>query len=266
MHSITQYRKNIYSQFGEDGILEFIINRMQLKTGTCVEFGAWDGFHCSNTAHLWNDLGWNGVLIEGDENRFHDLLGSTSKLSNVERVCEYVTPTGTSSIGAILASINVSEVDLMSIDIDGDDYHIFESMEIKPKIIVIEHNPSLPAFVDVHGPYGVPLGASVAAMKRVAESKGYILLGWNHCNVFLVDEEYADCFDDVEKDIYKLFDFSDQVLTYACTDYAGNVFHLFPRNKLWGLDYTCETPSFGFKREQSGYTITTDANVVGYSG
>jgi hypothetical protein len=52
MSSLSAYRKNIYSQSGEDGVLEEILRRLEIRTGSFVEFGAWDGKHYSNNFHL----------------------------------------------------------------------------------------------------------------------------------------------------------------------------------------------------------------------
>jgi len=74
--SLLNYRKNIHSQNGEDGILEYIFDKLKASLPEekwCVEFGAWDGKHLSNTFKLVEN-GWNGVYIEGDDIKFSDLF------------------------------------------------------------------------------------------------------------------------------------------------------------------------------------------------
>ena len=65
---LAQHGQNVFSQFGEDGIIARIFEIIGLQSKACIEFGAWDGFHMSNTANLWTK-GWKGVLIEGHAGR-----------------------------------------------------------------------------------------------------------------------------------------------------------------------------------------------------
>ena len=65
-----QYSNNITSQFGEDGIIKEIFNRIGTKYKICVELGAWDGKHFSNTWNLWFNNEWHAILIEADKNKF----------------------------------------------------------------------------------------------------------------------------------------------------------------------------------------------------
>ena len=78
--NLSKFRFNIYSQNGEDGIIEELIKRLNIdKTNNqkwCVEFGAWDGMHLSNTFNLVTK-GWKAVYIEGDPNRFNTLIKTT---------------------------------------------------------------------------------------------------------------------------------------------------------------------------------------------
>ena len=73
---LIEYRKNIHSQNGEDGVIDEIFKRINLASLShekwCVEFGAWDGKHYSNTFHLV-EQGWNAVYIEGDIEKYSDL-------------------------------------------------------------------------------------------------------------------------------------------------------------------------------------------------
>lgn len=72
MKTLIKYRKNYYSQNGEDGVIEEILKRMGIKQGWFVEFGAWDGKYLSNTYALV-EKGWKGVEIEGDKTKFEKL-------------------------------------------------------------------------------------------------------------------------------------------------------------------------------------------------
>jgi len=69
----NKYRKNVYSQNGEDGIIEELLKRLNINNGWVCEFGAWDGIHLSNTFNLVKK-NFNAVFIEGDKNKYNDLL------------------------------------------------------------------------------------------------------------------------------------------------------------------------------------------------
>ncbi len=185
----------------------------------CVEFGAWDGFHLSNTANLWTQ-GWKGILIEGHRRRFQDLV---KNVTGHDCVCinAYVTRDGSNRLEAILERERITNtIDLLSIDIDGDDYYILESLEaLRPRVIICEYNPTIPAHIDLYAPYGSNFGASVAALTRIAEAKGYKLVALTKTNSFflLMDEEpKLACF---AKDLASLRD--DSTLTYLMSSYSG---------------------------------------------
>ena len=75
------YKKQKYSQHGEDGILEELLKRLNITNGWVCEFGAWDGKHLSNTFNLI-EQGANSVLIEGDSTRYSDLLETKKQYKN----------------------------------------------------------------------------------------------------------------------------------------------------------------------------------------
>ena len=77
---LYEFAANNYSQFGEDGIIQEIFKVIGTKSKLTVEFGAWDGFLYSNTAALWaRDTSWKAVLIEGDPERYEDLVRNTNR-------------------------------------------------------------------------------------------------------------------------------------------------------------------------------------------
>ena len=77
-----KYSKNKYSQNGEDGVIEELLKRLQIDNGWVCEFGAWDGKHLSNTFKLV-EKGFNAVYIEGDKERYKDLLIQVEKYPNI---------------------------------------------------------------------------------------------------------------------------------------------------------------------------------------
>lgn len=83
------YSKNIYSQNGEDGIIEEILKRLNINNGWVCEFGAWDGIYLSNTFNLVKK-GFNAVFIEGDVDRYKDLLTTANEYKNIIPINAFV--------------------------------------------------------------------------------------------------------------------------------------------------------------------------------
>lgn len=206
---------------GEAGIISHIFARIGVHNRVAVEFGAGDGLSWSNTARLWRDEGWKAVLIEPDAHRF-DALEANARLFDTIRIHTFVTPTGPYSIGQILTVRDIEDVDLMSIDVDGNDWFILEALECRPRVICIEANPTVPPHVDLRqAQIGESFGASLLAIVRIGHAMGYRFIGATRCNAFLVIEAEASAFDGYETDINVLF--PREGFTYAATDYQGRV-------------------------------------------
>ena len=132
--SLLEFKRNIFSQNGEDGVLEHIIKLLNIHNGTFFEFGATDGIFCSNTRKLMLE-GWKGLYIEPNTNAFQKLLTNTSSFPVI---ChnEFVESSGNLTIdnhwmrAASKLSLNTSELDFLSIDVDGFDDELFESIDV----------------------------------------------------------------------------------------------------------------------------------------
>jgi hypothetical protein len=137
------YKKQKYSQHGEDGILEELLKRLNITNGWVCEFGAWDGIHLSNTFSLI-EKGFQGVFIEGDNEKFKDLLKTVDKFNNIIPINKYVSHISddNNSLDSILENTDIPKnFDILSIDIDSFDYQIWDSLQnYRPKIVVIEIN------------------------------------------------------------------------------------------------------------------------------
>lgn len=200
---LYEFAANTYSQFGEDGILKEIFKVIGTQSKLAVEFGAWDGFLYSNSAALWTSSSWKAVLIEGDVQRYKELVRNT-KTYNVIPVCAWVGVKKEDCLEAILENNGITqEIDLLSIDVDGNDYHIFNSLKkIRPRVIVCEYNPTIPFHYDVYAPYAKDnnFGQSVAALNRIAEKKGYHLVALTQTNAIFVLEKEIHKFAEYEID------------------------------------------------------------------
>jgi hypothetical protein len=192
-NKFAEYAKNNYSQFGEDGIIEEILKLIPNKNNWCVEFGAWDGIHLSNTYSLIKNNNYKSVLIEADKKKFRVLEDNLKKLDAI-LVNEFVMFSGKNTLDNILSNTPIpQDFDFLSIDIDGNDYYILESLDLyKPKLVCIEYNPTIPNEVSYVQPkdFNIHRGASALAILNLAESKGYSLAATTMCNLILVDTAY----------------------------------------------------------------------------
>lgn len=224
MTRLDEFASNdAYTVDGEAGMISHIFERIGLQSRVAVEFGAGDGLSWSNTARLWRDEGWKALLIEPEADRFEQLEGNALPFDTICRQ-GFVRPEGPDSIAEILKDYpDIDGVDLMSIDIDGDDWFILEKLECRPRVIVIEFNPTVPPHVEIRqAELGETFGASLLAITRLASTIGYRFIGATRCNAFLVIEpEASAAFNDYENDLGVLF--PRENYTYAVTDYLGRV-------------------------------------------
>lgn len=213
--------QNVYSQFGEEAVLRRILDLIGVRSKVCVEFGAADGLSCSNTARLWRDEGWKALLIEPDHERYEQLEGNAGPFDTICRRA-FVTPSGPLSIAALLAQHELHDVDVLSLDVDGDDLLIFAALSCRPRVICVEFNPTIPPHLDVRPTaLGQTMGASALALVRAGESVGYRFIGATYCNAVFVVEEEAGPFENYETDLGALF--PREQYTYAITDFQGRV-------------------------------------------
>ncbi len=232
MYSLSIFRKNIYSQNGEDGVLEEILRRLEIPSGSFVEFGAWDGKHLSNTYHLLEN-GWSGVYIEGDRNRYQELVHNMDMFSErVELINAYVEPKGAHSLDNLLASTKIfREFEVLSIDVDSCDWQIWESLHhYTPIIVVIEINSSIPVGIyQTHRGKEVQ-GSSFTATVDLGSKKGYSMV-CHTGNLFFVKNSVFSKLKLPETEILfpeTLFDYSWKCLSYESTrPLPPNCFSMF---------------------------------------
>jgi hypothetical protein len=190
---LRAFAKNYHSQAGEDGIIERILEVVGEGDRWCVEFGAWDGKHLSNTYHLIHRRGWSAVLIEGSLKRFWDLRSSFEANSNVVPIHRYVSFEGPDTLDAILAGTQIPHTfSILSIDIDGNDYHVWDALTTyTPRIVVIEFNPSIPNDIEFVQPRDlrVSQGSSLLSLVQLGRNKGYELVATTDWNAFFVRED-----------------------------------------------------------------------------
>jgi hypothetical protein len=198
----------IYSQNGEDGVLLYIFSKIGIKNKKLVEIGIEEGKEC-NSANLIINFGWNGLLIDGDQRGiisakyyYKHVKGISD--SRLKIVNKFVTK---ENVNNIFKENGIEgEIDMLSIDIDGNDYWILEAINvINPRVIIMEYNASIPKDKSLSVKYDPHFdrfvkhesagyhGASLKAITKLANQKGYILVGCEStgCNAFFVRKDLA---------------------------------------------------------------------------
>jgi hypothetical protein len=218
---LSGYKRNVTSQFGEDGIVEEILNRIGIGNAFCVEFGAWDGKHLSNTWQLWHEKGWGAVLIEGEPDRAAQLAKSLASFPKVTSYRAFVGLTGESALDSILQKVGAPQVvDVLSIDIDGNDYHVFESLKAhSARVVLVEFNPTIPPHIELVAPPGNYFGSSALSLYKLAKRKGYSLAACTDTNLVLVRDGDFDKLGFAEPALNEIM--PTDSLTYLITSFDG---------------------------------------------
>ncbi len=196
---LNQYERKVYSQCGEDGILAEIFQRIGIEHHYFVEFGVGDGLE-NNTAYLLIQH-WKGLWIEANP-VFVDRIKTHLKAAIVQHHLHlkpaFVYP---ENIEIFLDEMQVPETfDLLSIDIDGNDYWVWQAItKYRPRVVVIEYNATYPppiSWVMTYNPnysssQTTYFGASLFSLEKLAAQKGYRLVGcsFSGVNAFFVRED-----------------------------------------------------------------------------
>lgn len=191
--------KSVYAQGAEEAMLARIFERIEPTTRVLVDVGASDGLRNSNAALLLREHDWHGVLVEGSDYRFGRLREHWGQAANVRLVHAQVQPT---AVEAILAAAGVPEdLDLLNIDIDGNDYWVWQAIErYRPKVVVVEYNPYyeppkrwVMTYDPAHAWDGSTYyGASLQSLYGLGKHKGYELIACDRQgnNAFFVAKAY----------------------------------------------------------------------------
>ena len=196
----------VFSQFEEDGKLLFIFSVLGMSQKTFVEIGSDDGVN-SNSANLYFNFGWHGLFIDGNPKSITRGKRFFSKYPHPffyqpTFICDLVKRENVNDL--IKKGGYEGEVGLLSIDIDGNDYWVWDAIDvIDPQVVIIEthsefglENIVVPYDPDYFYPGKHPVyhGASPIAMTNLAKKKGYRLVGANDLgfNFIFVKNGLAD--------------------------------------------------------------------------
>lgn len=190
-----EYRKNFFSQNGEDGVIQEILKRLKLnsKEKWCCEFGAWDGIHGSNTFNLIKNFGYKAIYIEGDKNKYQDLIETSKKFNKIKIFNKYVSHKSNSpnKLDKILKKTKINKFfDVLSIDIDSFDLAVWKSIKkYRPKIVIIEINSGIePGIKQTHG--NGKIGNSFTSTVEFAKRNKYQLV-CHTGNCIFIDKKYS---------------------------------------------------------------------------
>jgi hypothetical protein len=224
---LKEYRRDVYSQTGEDGIVEKILETLPQNDYWCVEFGAWDGVSLSNTRNLIKHKGYSAVLIEGNAERFAELQRNCAQDTNTVAIKTFVGFENHNNLDHILGTTPIPrDFDFLSVDIDGNDYHIWQSLSLyRPKLICIEFNPTIPPevrFVQPRHPF-VSQGSSLLSLVDLGKEMSYELVSVSTYNAFFVRSEFYPLFQ-IESNSPETLWTDLENITYLFSGYDGTVF------------------------------------------
>src|ERR1039458_8108216 len=180
----------VFSQWGEDGILQHLLRHIAISTKIFIEFGV-ENYTESNTRFLLLNNYWSGLVIDGNSENIDFIKNDDIYWRhNLKAECAFITK---ENINELIRRNGISgEIGLLSIDIDGNDYWIWEAIDvIAPSVVVIEYNARFGPERAVTIPYdanfvrtvahqsNIYFGASLNALYLLAKRKGYSFVGCN---------------------------------------------------------------------------------------
>lgn len=193
-----------FSQYGEDGIIDWLVSKLPMIPKKFVEFGVED-YYESNTRLLLQLRNWQGLIMDGSNDFIQEIKAQDiSWRHHVDAICAHITKENINSL--LEQNEMIGNIGLLSIDIDGNDYHVWKSIVIiNPAIVVIEYNA---VFGDLHAvtvPYrpdffrtkahssNLYFGASLPALILLGKEKGYTFVGTNTigANAFFIRDDLA---------------------------------------------------------------------------
>lgn len=233
---LLDHANNEFSQNGEDGVIQKILDLIPDKNNWCVEFGAWDGIYLSNVKSLIEQRDYSAVLIEGSKKRYEVLKNNYVDYKDVYPINSYVGFSSADCLDVVLSEIEIPcDFDFLSIDVDGNDYHIWDAInQYSPKVICIEFNPTIPTeveFVQIADP-SVNQGSSLLSLVKLGKAKGYELVSVLPWNVIFVKSMYfplLDINDNNPSTLRKNLEF----ITYIFTGYDGKVILQGSKSLCW---------------------------------
>jgi len=206
---LRQSEFRVFSQFGDDGIIQYVIGRIQLPAAEqrFIEFGV-ENYREANTRFLLLNDNWSGLVMDGSESYISNVRSEQIYWRNdLTALARFITR---ENINSIIKEAGFSgRLGLLSIDVDGNDYWIWEALTaVDPAIAIVEYNGIFGGNEPVTIPYQADFvrqkshysylywGTSLLALCHLATKKGYVWIGCNTAgnNAYFVRSEYASAF------------------------------------------------------------------------
>lgn len=191
--NINQYELKIFSQFGEDGIIDFLVKKLNIQSKYFIEFGVED-YNESNTKFLLEARNWSGEIYEANKNHVNFIKNQDIYWRyNLSVKNIFINKDNINAlVENFLKEKKINQLGLLSIDVDGVDYWIWKNLHITdPDLVVIEYNARLGYEKSIVVPYehnfqrlnkhysSIYFGASLKALYKLGNKKGYSLVGTN---------------------------------------------------------------------------------------
>jgi hypothetical protein len=188
--NLTSAEFSVFSQWGDDGIIDFLAQYLDFDHQTFLEFGV-ENYEESNTRFLLMNRNWSGFVIDGSKTHVQSIKNSELFWKHeLTAVCQFITKENINQI--IEANGYTNKIGLLHIDIDGNDYHIWKAIDkISPTLVIMEYNsvfgsekawtiPYQADFTRDQAHYShLYCGASLRSLCLLAEEKGYYFIGSN---------------------------------------------------------------------------------------
>lgn len=202
LSSLQDAEFKVFSQWGEDGIIEWLISRLPGIPQSFVEFGV-ENYTEANTRFLLSHRHWRGLIMDGSVQNIASVRARNDHWKyDLTAIDAFVTR---DNIDGLIAGAGFSgEIGLLSVDIDGNDYWVWESISsVNPWIVIVEYNAVLGDLKPLSIPYDAGFtrmaahhsalyyGASAAAFEFLAARKGYVAVGSNRAgnNLFYLRKD-----------------------------------------------------------------------------
>jgi hypothetical protein len=202
---LNRYEQQVYSQYGEDGIIGEIFRRIGATNKFFVEFGVGDGLECNTTLLL--NQSWNGCWIEANGEYCARIRSSLKAAIEAKALTVRQAFVTAEDIESLFAELRIPpDLDLLSIDIDRNDYWVWKAINsYKPRVVVIEYNSFFPGTMRWGVPYrkdavwnrDTYFNSSLKSLELLGREKGYSLVGCSFAGVnafFVRDDLVGDHF------------------------------------------------------------------------
>jgi len=199
---LSELEFKVFSQWGEDGIIQYLIQKIEIPNKTFIEFGVEDYTEASTRFLLIND-NWNGLIMDSSKESINFIKNDDIYWRyDLKAVCSFITRDNINQL--ICQNIKEKEVGLLAIDIDGNDYWVWKAIDaVTPRVVICEYNGIFGCEHFITVPYdenyirtkqhysNLYWGASLPALCLLAEEKGYVFVGCNSSgnNAFFIRKD-----------------------------------------------------------------------------